>query len=78
MYIDAGCNVYFDFSLRMNERKITSHSGHAILVAQITRVTHHQPSPFGFTGVGSADLAVPDHRQVGALVARTTQRSVRG
>ena len=35
MYIDAGCNVYFDFSLRMNERKITSHSGHAILAAQI-------------------------------------------
>ena len=35
------------------------------------------PSPFGFSGVGPADLAVPDHRQVGALVARTTQRSVR-
>ena len=35
MYIDAGCNVYFDFSLRMNERKIPSHSGHAILAAQI-------------------------------------------
>ena len=40
MYTDVGCNVYFDFSLRMNERKITSHSGHAILAAQIARVTH--------------------------------------
>ena len=39
MYIAAGCNVYFDFSWRMNERKITSHSGHAILAAQIA-VSH--------------------------------------
>ena len=29
MYTDVGCNVYFDFSLCLNERKITSHSGHA-------------------------------------------------
>ena len=41
MYTDVGCNVYFDFSLRMNERKITSHSGHAILAAQIARVTQY-------------------------------------
>ena len=42
MYTDVGCNVYFDFSLRMNERKITSHSGHAILAAQIARSVTHQ------------------------------------
>ena len=29
----------FDFWLRMNESIITSHSGHAILAAQIARVT---------------------------------------
>ena len=35
MYTDVGCNVYFDFSLCLKERKITSHSGHAIFAAQI-------------------------------------------
>ena len=35
MYKGVGCNVYFDFSLCLKERKITSHSGHAILAAQI-------------------------------------------